>query len=318
MVAKNKTARVLPDVLSLGNLATTLFFSCMGLTFFTDPDYFWNPRDGVMPFKFTRLNLNDHDHVDAATACFLRGSGAVMLNMAFSHFFIALFRPSVTRAFIRFKIAVAMGHVVLFLHTILFTNPEVLVKSFFLCLLIVTTGFVVWLWLALQQPKSLPEQIQMTEGKNKGIVVETLSLAYTLPVAVLLTFFPLTLSPAGGLPYFVQLPEGGDSFNDLQLFASRFEGVNLLAVCFAIWDASRVPVDFNILTSLGGFLYLFVFIEAILDTSGYANKTIFRYQLMTHILYVTLLWNLITGPELLKGTKTADAAKNKDVEKKVA
>jgi hypothetical protein len=320
VTTKNQTTRG-QDFLSLSNLVTTLVFSCIGLTFFTDPSYFWNPRDGVIPFKFARSSLNDDhdDHLDAATAKCLRGCGAVMVNMAFSHFFIAVFRPSLTRAFIRVKIAVAVGQALLFLHTILFANPQVLVKSSFVFFFIVAAGSVILLCLTLQHSQSLPEQVEMAEGKNKGIVVETLSLSYTLPFAVLLTFFPLAVSPGGGIPYYVQLPDGSDGFNDLQLFSSRFEGVNLLAVCFAIWDAARFAVDVSILTSLGGCLYLFVFIEAILDPSGYANKRIFRYTLMAHILYVTLLWNVITGPELLKGTKTvANGTKDTEQGKKVA
>jgi hypothetical protein len=319
VAAKNQTTPG-PGFLSHSNLVTTLIFSCMGLTLFADPSYFWNPKDGVMPFKFARSSLNDHDeHLDAATAKCLRGAGAVLLSMAFCHFFIAVFRPSLTRALIRFKIALAFGLALLFLYSIMFPNPQVLVQSVFVVFFIVAKGLVLWLWLTLKQSKSLPEEVEMTDGKNKGIVVEALSLAYTLPAAVLLTFFPLTVSPGGGMPYYVHLPDGNVGFNDLQLFASRFEGVSLLAVCFAIWDAARVPDNFNILTSLGGCLYLFVFIEAILDPSGYANKTIFRYQLMAHIMYVTLLWSVITGPELLKGqTTVADVAKDKDPGKKVA
>ena len=295
------------------NTFSGLLTGIVGFSFLLFPSYFWNPQDGVSPFKFIKPGTYESNELDAATSCGLRGSGAIMVGFALFPL-LAGRKQAETKSYLRLKTFHYAMHALILAHTAWMGFPD-LVRGFFVFFALLKGYFSVSLALALrgcpfpEAPKS--------KNMNNTMIAAAVSLVYIVPFALIMIFAPWQLSPVGRLPHFIDKTVEGvataeQGFDDVQTFAMRFEGVNLLACCFMMLDYAVRKLQLTPLNFLGADLYFIAFGANLFDQTGYVDKTQFRILLFVHVVYVALLHFLTAEKE----TTAAVAKETKLPEKK--
>lgn len=280
------------------NYLTTAICGFLGWTLLTDPDYFWGPVDGVMPYKFARplLPAPATLHLDAATKCHLQGVGALML----AYFVLTpLCQPRTTyhtKATLRLKLIFYAWHTAFFVQYGWMVAPDpLLVQAFFRGMAVLTGSLTLALVGALRDA-SVPSGPTATTTAPAKRLVSLLVAPYVLPWALLFLWAPQQLSPAGRLPFFVASPSS--SFDALQQCAFALDGIHLLATfqwhVDTVWHATPLAW-YHVWPAL---LYTWPLVNAVRDPTGYVDRSKYRVLLGLHLAFVVLVWQTLTVPPL--------------------
>lgn len=260
----------------------------LGFTLFVDPDFFWNPVDGVMPFKFTRDTFLESNHLDESTKFSLRGSGSFMFTACFLAPLFASKAMMESKAALRHLSIRFAAHACCFAYATWDANPQ-LVTPFFAIMTLVKAIPALWLWRASHDDK-LPDAPKSQEPRlSKQLFYVT--LVWVLPWALVLCFRPDEFAPKGRLPL-VHHSEF-TQFDGLQKFAHCFLGTHYLAALVIEYDkmVNHIQLGWDSVVSLAANAWAFV--PALCDTTGYIDIPKYTAVLVLHLVFTLFVTHLV-------------------------
>ena len=305
------------DPISILTACEYLFF---GLTLLINPDYFWNPADGLFKAvsggRETELDSNHFDPIFQITSM-MKGAGllsiGVMFLMAredtmakkdcyrtalFANFFLFLVYFQTVRAADNKYLNLPM---IGFYAGFFFTN---------------TLWFVAELF--RKSPDTLKRHRAPTWPHTLFLVAHTLNLG---GFGLLDMFYPHGHDPDSAMPFWNKTTLPDNTKDDLAVFQCRAHSALLLAfACSAfeilLFDRSVERIRWWSQCSVPAYaFYLIVFVRAALDDTGYAYKEAWASLALFEFLFLLGCLALTSGKVTWTPSKSIDGTKKNTREK---
>ena len=229
------------------------------------------------------------------------GAGAIPVGfLIYRGLFLQNDQKEEKRAFMRLKLTWAVAELILCTHAALGKKSEMLNQSvlvLFMGLLLgissVMAGFLI-----RTPPAPLDQKKQFSVGMSKQEKRRSiLSLAYTIPFFILLSFFPNTFAPDGLMPFVHKTNTEGNVLDDLEIFIFRFEGASLAYCLGFLWNFSSLPKQLRRLSDTTRNPFILVFLRGFLDKTGNCDRRTFAVQLFVHLFICFKTSTSTTKPE---------------------